>query len=290
MHCMPFETSHPPRLYGIVATHAPIALIFRRGPNKWFHLLRWRLDNGTIEPGVWVKKRVYPRRCDLSSDGELMKFCLMGGFKQECKAFGGISRAPWLHPLASWKEYGSWGPGSCFASSGVLHTWNEPQVFTCAGGDVSVAMNDRVEFVNERRRGWVEAPDSPSFVKGEDALRDSNVMLQKACNQNGCVLRLLSSDHHHGGAAMHAPRFELHLPSGERIPLQDAAWAEWDRAGRLLIATHDGHLFARERTSAASTDATLALRNVEHHDLSSMEPNPMPAPQWAMRVDSLRSV
>lgn len=112
----------PPRLYGILATKALVVSIFRRSPSQWFHLLRWRLGEGLLEPGVWVRKKLCPKWCDLSTDGELLLCHLSGNFKGSYRGYGGISRVRWLHPLASWGEHVSWGPGTCFVTDGVTHT------------------------------------------------------------------------------------------------------------------------------------------------------------------------
>ena len=53
------ESAPPCRLYVLVATAAPVALIWRRGPASWWHLLEWdlRLPEGfgpaaLVMPGV----------------------------------------------------------------------------------------------------------------------------------------------------------------------------------------------------------------------------------------------
>lgn len=46
-------TEVPPRLYGILATGAPVVAVFRRGPSAWTRL----------------RGRAFPRRSDLSPDG-----------------------------------------------------------------------------------------------------------------------------------------------------------------------------------------------------------------------------
>jgi hypothetical protein len=58
--------------------------------------------------------------------------------------------------------------------------------------------------------------------------------------------------------------------------LRGAAWADWDPAGRLLVATRSGHLELRD---AGDPDLSVLV----HHDLSSVEPSPRPAPDWARR-------
>jgi hypothetical protein len=55
----------------------------------------------------------------------------------------------------------------------------------------------------------------------------------------------------------------------------DAAWADWDHQGRLLVVTPDARLQLR--------DPEAPNRVLREHDLSSLRPNPQPAPDWAHR-------
>lgn len=272
----PPKPAPAPRLYGILAAKAPIVLIFRRGPSDWFHLLRWHLDTGTLEPGVWVRKRVFPRRCDLSDDGRLMLYYLVGGFEGRYKVFAGLSRAPWLHSLVSWKEIGTWGRGHCFDTSDVAHTRGEPRVIGAKFGRVVAHENDQISYANERRRGWTEAADCPPRDPRDIWDEKRGVILEKT-GGSGVVLRLKGGLWSTGGySEKGSPLYELDLPTGERLDLPDAAWAEWDHAGRLLIATTDGHLRA-----LGVGDATSDLAELETHDLRDLTPDPQAPPAWA---------
>jgi len=64
-----------------------VVSIFRRRPSQWFHLLRWRLGEGLLEPGVWVRKKLCPKWCDLSTDGELLLCHLSGNFKGSYRGY-----------------------------------------------------------------------------------------------------------------------------------------------------------------------------------------------------------
>jgi hypothetical protein len=63
---------------------------------------------------------------------------------------------------------------------------------------------------------------------------------------------------------------------GERAELGDAAWADWDQRGRLLIATTGAELRIAEITPSG-VDLFWS------HDLSRLEPAPVQAPEWARR-------
>lgn len=59
-------------------------------------------------------------------------------------------------------------------------------------------------------------------------------------------------------------------------PLREAAWADWDHQGRLLMATRDGELTVCECQGTR-------LNRVWSEDLRDRSPNPQPAPAWAGR-------
>ena len=111
-----------PRLYAQVAAQASIAVVFRRGPSRWWHLGRWDLRNGDYEPGAWLRARLYPRRSDLSPDGALLLAFVMKttapGFLEPDRTlhdtYISLSKATWLHALVAWREGSTWGRGFCF--------------------------------------------------------------------------------------------------------------------------------------------------------------------------------
>jgi hypothetical protein len=115
----------PCRLFIIPARDVPTALILRRGPSKWYHLIRWRMDSDTFEAGAWFHGRIYEERCDLSPDGDLVVYMCHGG---ACRpgythAWTAVSRAPWLHALGLWPWGSTWGGGGRFVDNRrlILH-------------------------------------------------------------------------------------------------------------------------------------------------------------------------
>ncbi len=114
------------RLFVIPARDAPVALILRRGPSKWYHLIRWRMDSDSFEPGGWLRGRIYEERCDLSPDGNLVVyFCHCGAYRPDyTDSWTAVSRAPWLHALGLWPWGSTWGGGGRFVDnrSLILHS------------------------------------------------------------------------------------------------------------------------------------------------------------------------
>jgi len=108
----------PPRLSVIFAAEAHEAVVFARGPSKWFHVIRWNTRHDKFEPGAWIRGRIYPERSDLSPDGRLLLYFVLQGRppgSTYTSTWTGISRTPWLTALALWPEGSTWGGGGHFA-------------------------------------------------------------------------------------------------------------------------------------------------------------------------------
>jgi hypothetical protein len=107
----------PPRLFVVLARDAPVGLILRRGPARWYHLVRWHTGEDRFESGAWFRGRLYEERCDLSPDGELFLYFAMQGSRFPTSYKGtwtAVSRAPWLHALVLWPHGDTWGGGGRF--------------------------------------------------------------------------------------------------------------------------------------------------------------------------------
>jgi hypothetical protein len=107
------------RLFVIMAGRSPRAVILRRGPSPWSHVIRWNTSKDEFEHGAWFKGRIYEQRCDLSPDGELLLYFALKGSRWRTNYHGAwtaVSRAPWLHALALWPEGSTWGGGRRFVA------------------------------------------------------------------------------------------------------------------------------------------------------------------------------
>jgi hypothetical protein len=112
-----------PRLFVIMAQRSPRAVILRRGPTHWYHLIRWNTDKDELEHGAWFRARIYEERCDLSPDGELFVYFALQGSRWRTAyqgAWTAVSRAPWLHALGLWPEGSTWGGGGRFVGDREL--------------------------------------------------------------------------------------------------------------------------------------------------------------------------
>jgi hypothetical protein len=113
-------TPSPPRLFVIFASGADEAIIFRRGPSQWYHLVRWNTRHDTLDPGAWLRGRIYEDKCDLSADGRLLLYFVHQGRKARTAytdAWTGVSRTPWLTALGLWPLGTTYGGGGRFTGS-----------------------------------------------------------------------------------------------------------------------------------------------------------------------------
>ena len=112
---------HPPRLSVLLASEAPVGVVFRRGPTKLFQIVAWDRERDTFEFGQRFKSTIYPDRSDLSPDGRHMIYFAMGGVAWAIPATKGtwtaISRTPSLTAIALWGQGDTWGGGGMFTSN-----------------------------------------------------------------------------------------------------------------------------------------------------------------------------
>lgn len=103
----------------IPARDVPLAVVFRRGPSRWYQVIRWDMDRDEFTDGAWLKGRIYEDRCDLSPDGELLVyFCHRGRAPLEyTDSWTAVSRPPWLFALALWPSGTTYGGGGRFVDN-----------------------------------------------------------------------------------------------------------------------------------------------------------------------------
>jgi hypothetical protein len=272
-------TSVAPRIYCIPATEAPVVAVFRRGPTGWSHVGRWDLAKGRYEPGAWLAGRIFPRRSDLSPDGRLLCYFAHkpSATWEHGEAYVAISKLPWLKALHAFATCGTWTRGFYFSEDAGCDNPDDAKL-PIPYGLRSIPV---IQFANERRRGWAEAPDSPLRVSGDVWDQHRNARLQKYQPGGNRLLRVESLGWAGGefgvGQAVDGLRVRYSLKSdGDFEFLDDFQWADWDTEGKLLVATRSGKL--QVRSLRAGRTETLF-----EEDLSLLEPIPSRAPAWAER-------
>ena len=104
-----------PRLFVLTAAEAPRAVVLRRGSAREVATIGWDRKRETVEPGQWLRGRIYEHRSDLSPDGRhLIVFAGKGGSRW----WTAVSRAPWLTALVYLPQSSTWGGGGAFTGPG----------------------------------------------------------------------------------------------------------------------------------------------------------------------------
>ena len=114
------------RLFVLMARERPRALILRRGPTGWYHLVLWDTREDTFAHGAWFKGRIYEERCDLSPEGDMFLYFALKGSTWGTSYKGtwtAISRPPWLHALMLWPQGDTWGGGGRFLGPRKVGLW-----------------------------------------------------------------------------------------------------------------------------------------------------------------------
>ena len=275
----------PCRLYVLVATHAPLALVVRRGPSRWWHLLKWDLERLTLEPGAWLAGTLYPRRSDISPDGRLFGYFALRGSPPPWDTYFAVSKAPWLTALAAWRTGGTWTGGCQFFGDGRLAIGGcmDTQPFhghypKAVVGGMSADWVRR-DLQNEFKRGWQACPadpDDPRRAHLPATARSAFLIRRPRPADDGAALVLAHAgvDFRRAGIEGVQVHYLLEESAGRIAPLPEAAWADWDRAGRLLVATREGALGIREPRGDG-------WREIWSQDLRGITPQPIEAPAWA---------
>mgnify|MGYP001263646470 CR=1 FL=1 len=268
----------PPRIYCIPATEAPIVAVFRRGPTSWSHVGRWDVAAGRYEPGAWLGGRIFPRRSDLSPDGRWLCYFAHkpGATWDHGDAYVALSKLPWLTALHAFRTCGTWTRGYAFTAGGGIADEADVTLPIPYG----LRARRATQFECERDRGWAEAPDSPPREPSDAWDERRHARMRKPQPGGHRVLGVErvpaaivgAADQSVGGLAV---RYSLESAGDVEI-LDDLQWADWDRAGRLLLATRGGRLQIRDLDRASPV-------TVFDTDLASLDPKPEPPPEWAQR-------
>lgn len=269
--------STPPRIYCIPATQVPVVAVFRRGPSNWSHIGRWDLAAGRYEPGAWLGGRIFPRRSELSPDGQYLCYFAHqpSATWEHGEAYVAMSKLPWLTALYAFATCGTWTRGYYFTEDNS-RDYLSGETLPIPYGLRSIPV---IQFANERRRGWTEAEDSPARDPRDAWDERRNARMRKPQPHGTRVLCVESVGSAGGEFGVDQSvdglnvRYSLES-NGDLELLDDLQWADWSRDGLLLVATRSGRLQIR------NLDGDSPKIRFEA-DLSDLEPNPTPAPAWA---------
>ena len=140
------HVSVEPRIDILFAAESPQALILRRGPSDWVHVLTWDTSTDVVTRGAWFHGRIDASRCSLSPDGQLLIYFAVCHRKTSRWPLGfawtAISKPPWLTALVRWTQSDTWAGGGSFCGNNsvllnfskwrhwVLRRGHVPKTFT----------------------------------------------------------------------------------------------------------------------------------------------------------------
>lgn len=304
-------------IYGLIARDGRSATLFRRGPSRQVRILRWWLDDDRIEPGQWLKGRIYERRCDLSPDGDLLAY-FAAKWATPLETWTAISRTPYLTALALWPGMGAWGGGGLFSGDktfGLNHAaleqvapstmtqkpppWHPlgretPRIETLPitvdrlWEHAGKGEDNPIAAMRMQRDGWrmIQSGQAQPYgsVEGYSWQLSEHEVWERDCpNAMAAVMlrRKLKGVGKRGGR-WYDEDFELVTTDGTVLRLFEACtWADWHQSGDLLFALQGCvYRLASAHVSAPANDPTENAKCVaSFNDMTFCEVAP---PDWAL--------
>lgn len=299
------------RLYAILARDGRSAAVFRRGPSRQVLVLRWWLEDDRLEPGQWLKGRIYERRCDLSPNGDLLLY-FAAKWETPLATWTAVSRTPYLTALALWPKGDAWGGGGVFEDAttvGLNHFAVRPAFLPNNnlekwhplgrekvpalpghwqvrrwGEDAGRGEDNPIQAHRMMRDGWVciAEGDPGPHLQSEYAwlFRAPEIWERKSPIADLSLRRILRAIYQKNGP-WYVEDFEVCDAGGRQLRrLENCSWADWQSSGDLLFAL-DASLYrlpasrASEQTDQALDGAALVA------DLSPLRFQNVQAPVWA---------
>ncbi|MEM7244464.1 MAG: hypothetical protein AAF533_03935 [Acidobacteriota bacterium] len=281
----------PARVRVLLARKAPVGVVFRRGPSKWVQVLRWDTTTDTFEAGQWFHGRLHERRCDLSPGGDLLVYFAskIDGRtirdREYTHAWTAISRPPYLTALALWPKGDTWHGGGLFETRrrlwlnhapevAIPHPDHRPKFLTVTPNESASGEDFPVWSRRMERDGWrrTQAGSYPMTKTGWTTEQPETWERESPNGDLTLVQSLDAVDFKQPGGP-YRESFTLRDREGRSTPIEDAEWADWDQAGRLVFARAGG-LWCLDSHDDTTTERLLV-------DLTPNEPEERAAPSWA---------
>ena len=263
-----------------MARRSATAVIIRRGPSRWTHLIRWDTERDEFEYGQWFRGRVYERRCDLSPDGSLfIYFAQNGQWQSEVRgSWTAISKPPYFTAVALWPKGDCWGGGGLFRDDGTVWV-NHPDGEPLPGKEprrlrveVSGGRGEDfpVYFERLRRDGWVRIDDSVA------SHRHASSRWERPASRNWRLVKraIATISNPIRGLGCHYDEHSLvSEATGAEVRIPEAYWADIDQHNRLVFARR-GKLYSASLNDTGFVERELA-------DFNDLKPQPKPSPASA---------
>lgn len=241
------KRSPPARIHLLPAKAAPYVVVFRRKPTDWTHLLRWNTETDQIEQGAWHFGTLYPKRSDVSFDGQWMVFLALGN---KGDTWNGISRPPSLETVFEDTGFGTYQGGGYWEEPDYLRLngWGPGYKYSpklAAPQDIAARIESYDEELGDQgvlyrrlaRDGWVRCGENYGQVTelqtSEYALEcigDDGWKNQPTANHP--TLRMQYTGYRHGTL-----QFKFWLEEMPDLIDEKADWACWDSLGQLIYSS-----------------------------------------------------
>jgi hypothetical protein len=293
-------------LFVLLASQAPVGVIFRRGPSERVQVIHWSLDGDRFEAGQWFYGRIYERRCDLSPDGRYLAYFALKRTARQARSdydttWTAVSRPPYLTALALWPQGNTYNGGAVFADNATLLLNNPPgfwysphprhvppDSFKVEPLRATLGGDDSVLHVRLKRDGWrhVQRMERWPHSHEEGTTYHPAEVWERSDREGRFCLTWTTYGTDRGGGKYKQVFAVVNAHSGETIPLPaDTTWADWDRTGRLLWA-HGGRLYATRLDQQTVSAAAPAPLGVELADFNDARPRLLAPPEWALSWDT----
>ncbi len=288
------QASVPCRLFGLLATEAPVGVILRRGPTQRVQQLLWDTASDTFVEGQWFYGRIYEWGCDLSPDGTLFLYLARKTKTPErarsrtTHKWTALSRPPYFTALALWPAGETWQGGGMFLSDYALWLCYRRQnvreqrykQFTIEASYRPQRFAERAlrggwQLVQRGRFGLERLPDNvPVHGLPACGITHQPVIWQKySLDHRYC---LVEESYREPDFKVESLTYLVNTSTGDQQLIEGTTWIDWDQRGRLAFA-RTGKLFA-------SLDATGDPLQVEEiADFNSSTPAPVIAPYRGKR-------
>jgi hypothetical protein len=110
----------PARLFIFRAKSSPTAVILRRGPRKYWLMIKWNTAKDTFEYGQWFKGYIHVPFCHLSDDGEYFIYFATKFHQQAGQHWTAVCHVPNFTALAMWSNNSVHEGGGRFVTKSVL--------------------------------------------------------------------------------------------------------------------------------------------------------------------------
>lgn len=271
------KPSNLPRIYVLLAREAPLGVIISCGPGKRNHLVLWRTDTDTFEPGQWFNGTIFESCSDISSSG---KYLIYAATKHDTgytmTSWTAISKPPYFTALAIWNREEHVGGGVFRGERDVLI--NQPSGFEKSAiriekpgikvesldSSLSISQNEMLKL-RLNRDGWLktESKWTESFCKRFKYSDGVEVLIYQWFQNNKTNY------------------FVADKEENAIVTVDGADWADFDKNGDLLFA-RDGKVFRLAHINEAPYLPPIENAK-ELLDLSKYSFEEVPPPSWAKK-------